>query len=236
VVRGAFIPSPGNVFVTVDADQIEARLGAHFSGDQRMIAMFAEADRTGIDFFRQMAAQIHGTTIGDMPKSDQRRQVTKNAAYSWQFGAGLEKMAVTAGVTVDQMRPVHSGLNVLYPGIGALMKKLIRQGRASGGMPSVVTPTGRRLFSSPGKEYTLLNTLIQGHAGEILKQDAVNLDAAGYGPYMRLFVHDEILFEFPREHAEQALSDITRILTDRENYAVPITWGGTIMEERWAKV
>jgi DNA polymerase-1 len=235
VVRGAFVPSPGNAFVTIDADQIEARLCAHFSGDPRMIAMFAEADRTGVDFFRQMAAQIHSVPVEMMPKTDHRRQVTKNAMYSWQFAAGLEKMAVTAGVPVEQMRPVRDGLNILYPGVGRLMQQLIRQGKASGGHPSVTTPTGRRLYCNPGKEYTLLNTEIQGHAGEILKQGIVALDAAGYGPYMRVPVHDELLCEFPREHAAEALAGMTEILTDRDTYAVPITWAGEIQETRWTK-
>src|SRR6516225_9699642 len=44
VIRGSFIPRPGHVFVSWDADQIEARLAAHFSGDKQMIADFAYCD------------------------------------------------------------------------------------------------------------------------------------------------------------------------------------------------
>jgi DNA polymerase I-like protein with 3'-5' exonuclease and polymerase domains len=62
-IRGSFIPRPGHVFVSWDADQIEARLAAHFSRDRRMIADFAEADATGQSFFLIQAAGIYREQI-----------------------------------------------------------------------------------------------------------------------------------------------------------------------------
>jgi hypothetical protein len=48
-------------------------------------------------------------------------------------------------------------------------------------------------------------------------------------------VHDEFLLECPREMAADVLREAERILTDRESFAVPITWSGNILEERWVK-
>lgn len=238
VIRGAYVPRPGMVFITVDADQIEARLAAHFSGDQAMIDMFRLADSGGPDFFRLMAGQIFSVDPLTVTKKDLRRQVTKNATYGKIYGSGVETMARTAGVTTEQMYPVHTAFEQLYPGIGTLMQQIIRAARAEhrrGGRPSVMTPTGRRLTGEPGKEYALLNYKIQGHAAEIMKQGLVALDAAGFGPYMRLPIHDEVVLECPREHAEDALATVARILTDRTTYRVPITWAGNILPDRWAK-
>lgn len=232
VVRGSYVPRPGHVFITIDADQIEARLAAHFSGDERMIADFIHADATGQKFFVIMAGKIFGQPVA---KSDPRYTHTKNATYGQIYGAGLDTVAATAGVPLDQMRPVYTGFQQLYPGVARLMGKLIKEGRYGGGRPQVRTLYGRRLYADRGHEYALLNYLIQGSAAEIMKRGLVNLEAAGFGPYLRLAVHDEVIIEAPEEYAEEMLRVATEILTDRVNFRVPITWAGNILRERWVK-
>ncbi len=238
VIRGSFIPRPGHVFISIDADQIEARLAAHFSRDQAMIEMFRIADAGGPDFFRLMAGQIFGVSPESISKKDIRRQVTKNATYGVVYGSGVETMALTAGVPVHQMLPVHTAFKHLYPGIGNLMAQIIRSARDAergGGRGCVYTPTGRRLYTDPGKSYAGLNYKIQGHAAEIMKRGLIDLDNAGFGPSMRLTVHDEVILEVPREHAEEALRTAVRILNDKSSYLVPVSWAGSIMTDRWKK-
>jgi DNA polymerase-1 len=232
MVRGSFIPREGMVFITIDADQIEARLGAILSGDANMIRAFAEAESGPLNFFQLTASRIYGTEI---TKKDPRYTYTKNATYAQQFGAGLPQAAATAGVPVEQMRPVYEGFQHQYPGVGALMNRLIREGR-SRPRPYVNTAvTGRRLYGKPGHEYALLNYQVQGTAAEILKTRLVALDAAGFGPYMRLPMHDEELFEAPREYAADMLAEASRLMTDRTTWPVPITWSGTVLDGRWRK-
>lgn len=231
-IRGAFIPREGHVFITIDADQIEARLGAHLSGDEAMIRTFHEAEASPLNFFQLTAARIFGEEIS---KKDPRYTYTKNATYAQIYGSGLDKAAVTAGVPVSQMRPVYLGFQQMYPGLGRYMSHLIRQGK-SGGRPYVNTAvTGRKLYGQRGHEYALLNYQDQGTAAEILKVNAIALDAAGFGPYLRLPMHDEFVIEAPVEYAQDMLHEATRIMTDRTNFAVPITWSGTILKDRWRK-
>lgn len=232
VIRGAFIPRPGHVFISIDADQIEARMAAHLSGDQRMIADFLAADEAGIGFFLIMSSKIYNEQV---TKKDPRYNWTKNATYGQIYGASLEKAAATAGIPVDQMRPAYSGFQQQYPGVAALMTRLIREGKYGGKRPQVRTLSGRRLYADRGHEYALLNYLIQGSAAEIMKQGQVDLVAAGYGPYLRLDIHDEILAEVPAEHAQEALHGMEEILTNRTDFSVPITWSGNILTERWVK-
>jgi DNA polymerase I len=232
MIRGSFVPRPGHVFVSVDADQIEARLAAIFSQDQNMIETFRLADQTGQNFFQISAGRIYSEPIS---KKDRRYTWTKNATYAQIYGAGLEKAAVTAGVPVDQMYPVYSGFQRQYPGVQRRMNDLIRQGKSGRGKPYATAIDGRKLYVSRGHEYAILNTEIQGSAAVILKRGLVSLDAAGFGPYLRLPIHDEDLFEAPREQAEEMLQAASRILTDRESFPVPITWAGSILEDRWRK-
>ena len=232
VIRGSFIPRPGHRLVSIDADQIEARLCAHFSGDERMISDFWEADRSGGSFFLIMASRIFHEQIS---KKDPRYTRTKNATYGQIYGAGLEKAAATAGVPVEEMMPVYQGTNAMYPGINRLMNRLISEGKHASGRPHAVAIDGRNLYVNKGHEYAILNTMIQGSAAVILKRGLIDLDAHGFGPYLRLTIHDEFLFEFPEGIAEAGLKEATRILTDRDNFRVPITWQGSVLKDRWVK-
>lgn len=238
-VRGAFIPRPGNVFGSIDADQIEARMGTHLSRDPGMLQMFRIADQGGPSFFKQMAGAIFGLKPDEVDKKDQRYSLSKNVTYGKIYGAGVPTMALTAGVTEAEMRPVAEQFAALYGGLDQLMRSTIDQGRAnariSGSRPFIHTLLGRRLYGDPGAEYALLNYRIQGHAAEIAKRGVVNLAAAGFLPYMRLVVHDEILFEFPKEDHAEAMRMAEEILTNRDEYIIPITWGGAVLPDRWRK-
>lgn len=231
-VRGAWVPREGHAFITIDASQIEARLAAIVSGDRRMIADFRRCDAEGLSFFVELASQIYGESVS---KKDPRYSWTKNATYAQIYGSGLSTAAVTAGVSEEQMRPSYEGFRNLYPGIGRMSRRIISQAKQSP-RPGVKTMMGRTLLTNRGKEYALVDYLIQGSAAEILKMGLVKLDAAGYGPYLRLPIHDEVLAEVPREHAEEALRQMTEILTDRDSYPLPLTWEGAVLPGRWEKI
>jgi DNA polymerase-1 len=233
IVRGCYIPRPGNVFITIDADQIEARLAAHLSRDPQMIADFHYADQHGLKYFCVQASRIYNEEIS---KTDPRYTWTKNATYGQIYGGGLDKVAATAGVPLEQMRPVYVGFQQLYPGVGRRMAEHIQRLRKQGGRPEIYTLGGRRLYVDRGHEYAALNYEIQGSAAEILKRGQVEVAAAGYEQFLRLDIHDELLMEVPREQAQEILADVTRILTDRTNFAVPITWAGNVLTERWKKM
>lgn len=229
-IRGSIVPRPGCVLISIDADQIEARLTAHFANDPRMIADFRYADENHLKFFIEMASRIYAERI---TKRDPRYTWTKNATYGQIYGAGLDKAAVTAGVPVEVMRPAYEGLSQMYPSVQRYMDYLISSAR--GRRPRVQTIDGRWLGVNRGHEYALLNTQIQGNAAIVLKRGIINLDAAGMGGFLRLPVHDEILLEAEASIAADVLREAERILTDTESFRVPITWSGSLMTERWVK-
>lgn len=229
-IRGSIRPRPGYALITIDADQIEARMTAHFANDPRMIADFRYADENHLKFFIEMASRIYSERI---TKRDPRYTWTKNATYAQIYGSGLAKAAVTAGVPIEVMRPAYEGLSQMYPNVKRLMDHLIRS--AKGQRPKVQTIDGRWLYTNRGHEYALLNTLVQGSAATVLKRGIIDLDAGGLGEFLRLPVHDELLLEAPVDMAADVLREAERILTDYESFRVPITWSGSILTERWVK-
>lgn len=238
LVRGAVVPStygdhPG-ALLTVDYAQIEMRLMAHFSQDPGLVSAFLEADATGGDFFLNLAIQIYADS--EMTKKDGRRQLTKNTAYGKAYGAGVSKMAETAGVPYDVMAPVVKSFDERFPGVRAFQQLVEQRGFErlhQEGEAYVITPAGRRMPADDDKMYVLVNYLIQSHAAEILKTKIVELDQAGYGEAMILPVHDELVLDLPAEDAEEALHDVQKIMSITEGYGVPIPAEGDVLLDNW---
>jgi DNA polymerase-1 len=158
--------------------------------------------------------------------------------YGKLYGAGVDKMAQTAKVNFDQMEAVVAGFDSKFPGVTSLQRKIVNLGssrKKDSGRGYVVTPYGRMLFSDPGKEYTLVNYLIQSHAAEILKRKIVDLDAVLDEDWMILPVHDEVVFDVPQEHSTEALRIIEETMQDTTGYLVPITTSGDILDTDWGQ-
>jgi len=214
-VRDAFIAREGNVLLSTDFSQIEMRMMAVFSDDPELQHAFNDADETGGDFFVNIGREIYREPGFD--KKDKRRNLIKSTMYGMGYGAGVAKMAETAGVPVDRMRDVVDSLNARYPGIKNFMRQVEDIGKRreyDEGEGYVTGIDGRRLPCDTGKVYTLVNYLIQGGAAVIYKRALSRLDAAGYGDTFIIPVHDEIIMDIPKEDAEQAMIDVPRVMGD----------------------
>lgn len=236
VIRGSFVPRPGHVFISVDLDQVEMRVLAHLSQDEGLVQAFEEADNGGTDFFTSIARVLYRD--GLLIKSDPRRQLVKNSSYARAYGGGHEKLAMTAGVSVTEIKVFEDLFDQRFPGMRKLMNELEGEAKAAfraGERGGVRLADGRFLPCDKGKEYAVLNYAIQGECARYMKLCLLNMDAAGLTSMLRLPVHDEILLEAPIDQAEEVLRMVQECMTDRVSYRVPLTADGKIMTERWEK-
>lgn len=214
-VRKAFTPrNKGDVLISCDYSQVEMRLLAHFSGDAALQAAFKEADLTGGDFFVSIGRQVYNDPT--FSKKDPRRGLMKGVMYGAAYGSGIQKMADTAGVTFEEMKKVSDDIFGAYPGIKRFMTEteaLGKQREESEGVGYIVTGTGRHIPADPGKMYTLTNYTLQGTAAELMKKAIVRLDAAGYGEFMLMAIHDEMIFSMPADMVEKALPEIEELMS-----------------------
>src|SRR5207244_4453166 len=118
VVRDAFIPRPGNLWLCVDFDNIEMKLLAIFSGDRGML----EAAQTS-DLHLEMAKIAFDDL--NMQKSDYRRQVFKNANFSKAYCSGIEKFAWTAGLEITEAAAFLDRYDQMFPGVKAFQQNVI---------------------------------------------------------------------------------------------------------------
>lgn len=226
-VRRAFLPrNEGESIVSSDLDQVEFRLTACFSQDAALIALFHEADATGGDVFTSIMRQVYQDPT--LQKSDPRRKLIKGVVYGKLYGAGVEKMALTAGVSVGDMQEVVTAFDTTYPGVKQFQKNIEREGQMrldTTGTAYVETKTGRRLPADADRLYSLTNYKIQATAAEVFKQNLVKLDQADLTDYMVVPVHDEIVLSIPNEEVDDAKVVIKECMTTTEGWEVPLTSG-----------
>lgn len=233
-VRNCFVAGPGGILLMVDYDQIELRLLAHLAGDEGLRIAFRNADV--LDFFTAAARGIFDDP--ELGRKDHRRQTTKNAFYAMGYGAGAAKFAVTAGVPLDVGQAIYAAIDGQFPGIRGLSRAVEAKAlgrKASEGVAYARSPlTGRRHPADDDRIYTLVNYLVQGTAAELLKMKLVELDMAGFGPYMRLPVHDEVIFDVPADQVHDFARSAVQIMGDDTLLTVPITTGASY-GARWGE-
>lgn len=230
IVRDAFIPSEGSKLLSADYDQVEMRLLAHFCREPALI----EAILSG-DLHTETARRVYSDpSIG---KKDPRRQTAKNAGFAKIYGAGTEKFALTAGISITEAGAFLTAYDQMFPGVRAFQRQVevvAMQRRAADGVGWIKTPVGRRLPADPGKEYTLVNYLIQGTADDVIKRALVDLDLVGLGDYLVVPVHDEVILDVPEELAVEAMETVQETMT-QTSWVVPLTAGVEGPFDRWGE-
>lgn len=225
VVRSAITARPGEVLASADLDQVEFRVFAHLSRDEALINTFLEADISGGDAFTTIGANVYDEP--NFQKSDPRRSLIKSLIYGKLYGAGVAKMAETAGVPVSKMQQASDDLNSAYPGMKTYSKEveqMINNRLHVEGVPYIETVlTGRKIPVEKDRIYSGLNYTIQGSAAEVFKMNLVKIDAAGLGQNLVVPVHDEIVFSGPPEDIEDIKQTIRECMTSRDGWAGPLT-------------
>lgn len=223
-VRDAFIPrNEDELILSCDLSQVEFRLTANFSGDQPLIDLFNEADRTGGDVFTSIMQEVYQDKT--LTKEDPRRKLIKGTVYGKLYGAGVDKMAMTAGVASEVMKGVVDGFDRSYPGVKELQRNIEDAGMRrlrSEGQGYVLTKTGRRLPCDDDRVYSLTNYLIQATAAEVFKQNLVKLDQADLTEYLLVPVHDEVVLSVPKDIVADVSPVVLECMTTRDGWSVPL--------------
>jgi DNA polymerase I len=234
-VRNAFLPrADDELIVSVDMDQIEARILSNISGDPNLQNAFFTADSTGGDFFTEVGKAVFNDP--SFSKSDPRRGMVKSTVYGMMYGAGVKKMSETAGVPTDHMEVVVKRLETAYPGIRDMMHRIeldMASRQRYEGEAYVELKSGRRLPVDEDQLYAALNYTIQGTASELFKAAEVRIDCSEWGEYAMVPVHDEVVFSIPRDEVGDALVEIPALMQEHIEGQVPYTAGGEGGFDRW---
>jgi DNA polymerase-1 len=232
-IRRAFVAEPGCVLISADYSQIELRVLAHLAGDEALI----EAFRRGEDIHDRTALAIFGTDSG-LDRKEMRNRA-KMVNYALLYGKTAFSLSKDIGVTQQAAQAFIDAYFAGFPAVRRFIDRTLEEGRRTG---VVKTLAGRRrpvpeLTSKNGQvrsatERVAVNMPIQGTAADILKRAMIGVHralearparGAGVRARMILTVHDELVFEVPREEADEVAALVKHHMEGADRLAVPLT-------------
>ncbi len=229
-IRRAFVAEAGHVLISADYSQIELRVLADLARDEALI----EAFRRGEDIHDRTALAIFGTDSGRSRK--EARNTAKMVNYALLYGKTAFTLARDIGVTQQAAQTFIDAYFKGFPGVRLFVDQTLEAARTSG---VVRTKFGRQrpvpdITSRNGQvrqaaERVAVNMPIQGTAADILKRAMIDvhraLEARGPGARARMIltVHDELLFEVPREEADEVAALVRTHMEGAATLAVPLT-------------
>ncbi|HKW12972.1 MAG TPA: DNA polymerase I [Candidatus Krumholzibacteria bacterium] len=227
-IRRAFV-ARGEDWVLLDADysQIELRILAHLSGDEGLVRAFLD----DADVHRRTAAKVMG--VAEDAVSGEMRDRAKVVNFGIVYGMGARGLAQALDIETDEARRFIEDYFRSYPGVKRFIDATIAAARRD---RSVATLLGRmrRLpdidSSNPGarafSERIAVNTPVQGTAADIMKIAMVAADREitrrGLATRMILTVHDELLFDVPKNELAEATELVRSCMEGAMKLSVPL--------------
>ena len=206
-IRKVFVPREGSVFVDADYSQIELRILAHMSGDDRLIGAYRSAQ------------DIHAITASEVfhIPLDQVTPLQRRNAKAVNFGIvyGISAFGLSEDLSISRKEAVEyiNKYFETYPGVKTFLDGLVTQGKEQG---YVTTLYGRRrpipelksanFMQRQFGERVAMNSPIQGTAADVMKIAMIRVDRELKKRNMKsrivLQIHDELLVETERSEVE----------------------------------
>jgi len=217
----------GTVLLSADYSQIELRVLAHVTQDPGLL----EAFRRGDDIHTVTAAEVFGVAADGVTAEMRRRAKAFN--YGIAYGISDFGLAVQLAIGREEARGFMETYFSRYPRVAEYMRTTVEQARRDG---YVTTILGRRRYLPDilsrnrqireGAERIAINAPIQGAAADIIKiaMLRVHHDLAPRFPGLEMIlqIHDELLFEMPREMVPEAAPKIREVMEHAYDLAAPL--------------
>jgi DNA polymerase I len=230
-IRRAVVPGrPGHVLLSADYAQIELRVLAHITGDPGLL----EAFQRGEDIHTFTAAEIFSVAAGEVT-AEMRRQA-KVFNFGIAYGISDFGLASQLGISRGEAQQFMDTYFARYAGVAEYMRTTVERARRQG---YVTTLLNRRRYLPDilsrnrqireAAERIAINAPIQGAAADIIKIAMLriyrDLLPEARGLEMILQIHDELLFELPRELVPQVAPKIRKIMEEAYPLAAPLRVG-----------
>jgi DNA polymerase-1 len=208
-IRRAFVPEKGHVFVAADYSQLELRLLAHITRDEKML----EAFQRGEDIHAQTARLVFKAKTPAELK--EKRRFAKIVNFAIAYAVEPFGLSQRVGISRKEARQVIDDYYATYKGVREYMDKVPEEAREKGYVRSIYgrvrplpTINDRNGQIRARAEREAINMPIQGTASDIVKIAMLKVDEAlrreGLQTRMVMQVHDELLLEAPKREAERA--------------------------------
>lgn len=222
LVRKAFIADPDNCLISADYSQIELRILAHITEDEGLTRAFQD----DLDIHAATASEIFNIALTEVT-ADHRR-IAKAVNFGLAYGQGAFGLADVLGIPRGEATEIINRYFTRFAGVKRYMETTIREGMEQG---FVQTLFGRRRYISElqsknpmlrrSGERAAINAPIQGTAADLVKLAMIKVHQSLPVPLL-LQVHDELLFECPKQDAELMCGEIKTIMESVYPLKVPL--------------
>lgn len=241
-IRKAFLPSePGWHILAADYSQIELRVLAHISGDERLKEAFVQ----NLDIHTKTAMDVFGVAKEQVDAN--MRRSAKAVNFGIVYGISDFGLSQNLNITRKDAAAFIEQYFSVFKGVRRYMDTIVEQARQNG---YVTTLLERRRYLPDihasnfnirsFAERVAMNTPIQGTAADIIKLAMVNMDGQlrdrGLRSRMLLQVHDELVFEVPEEEFELMKALVPQVMETSLKLDVPlkadVSFGGNWYEAK----
>lgn len=215
-IRKVFIPEENYVFLDADYSQIELRVLAHMSGDERLINAYKEAK----DIHRITASEVFHTPFEEV--TSVQRSSAKAVNFGIIYGISSFGLGQDLNITRKEAERYINKYFDTYPKIKAYLDKLVVMAKEEGYSTTlfgrrrpIPELTSSNFMQRSFGERVAMNSPIQGTAADIIKIAMVQVNQKLMELKLRsrliLQVHDELLVETHKDEVEQ----VSRIILDQ---------------------
>lgn len=227
-IRRAFVArDAAHLLVSADYSQVELRVLAHFSHDAQLIEAFVR----DIDIHTFVAAQVAGVPVEQVSKDMRSRAKAVN--FGIIYGQTAFGLSQSTGMSQAEARRFIEDYFRRYPQVRAFIDDTIERARRCGFVKTILgrrraipeLQSANRGLRSQG-ERLAVNTIIQGSAADLIKLAMIELDrrirSEKLPLKMLLQVHDELVFELPRNRAREMCEIIQTCMESALPLSVPL--------------
>ena len=136
-VKSCIVARKGKVFVGADYSQLEPRVFASLSGDERLIDCF----KTGQDFYSVIGANVFGKPEASLYKNDEdsfaklypeERQISKTIALAATYGANANRLSALTKQSVDDTRMILEAYFNDFPSVKNMVLESHKMAKSNG--------------------------------------------------------------------------------------------------------
>ena len=222
LIRSAFVPRDGNIFISADYSQIELVVLAHMAGDEELRKAFIN----GIDVHRYTASLIFNKDIESISHSE--RQIAKTINFGIMYGMSAFRLSNELSITRKDAQQFIDLYFERYSGIRSFVDSTVKSAEEKGYVETLFHHrrqiqgiNSKNKTEKNAAERVAVNTVIQGSASEIMKRAMIALSDRDKS-YLVLQVHDELIFECPISEMEDVERSVKSIMENTTELSIPV--------------
>lgn len=227
-IRQAFISSEEDwVIFAADYSQIELRVLAHIAEDEKLINAFRE----GLDIHTKTAMEVFHVSKEEVTSNMRRHAKAVN--FGIVYGISDYGLSQSLNITRKEAGQFIDKYLQSYPGVKDYMEDIVKDAKQKGYVSTLLHRrrylpeiTSRNFNIRSFAERTAMNTPIQGSAADIIKKAMIDmadrLEKDGLKTRLLLQVHDELIFEAPKDELDHLKEMVPDVMEHAVELKVPL--------------